>query len=91
MADAFWSSQELAGAGGVGDVREMNIPGPVWFLAYALSKMGAFAGLRAEQGQNVGTEDGPDLGGFTECDTAGQSPEEGAGALECPVPIQLDV
>lgn len=75
----------------MGDVREMNIPGPVWFLAYALSRMVASAGLGAEQGQNVGIEGGPDLEGFTVCDTAGRSPEEGAGALECPVPNQLDV
>lgn len=45
MAGAFWNSQELAGAGGVEDVRETDIPGPVWFLAHALSKMGAAAGL----------------------------------------------
>lgn len=42
---AFWNSQELAGAGRVEDVRETDIPGPVWFLACTLSKMGAAAGL----------------------------------------------
>ena len=45
VAGAFWNSQEFAGAGRVGYVRETDIPGPVRFLAYALSKMGASAGL----------------------------------------------
>lgn len=52
VASAFWNSQELAGAGRVEDVRETDIPGPVWYSEQdgsrrkALSRAGTECGER---------------------------------------------